>query len=128
MIVLQGEAKPYLLYRHGMVPIISPDGQRIVFTSGAIGKDWKEVWVGDVTGDSPRKLAEVGDQQILASPAWSPDGRWVAYGKDGNRPKVGGVQPLRFVWRLAAMRRPCWPNRTCQSQSGFSRARIRCSL
>ena len=81
VIVLQGEAKPYLLYRHGMVPIISPDGQRIVFTSGAIGKDWKEVWVGDVTGDSPRKLAEVGDQQILASPAWSPDGRWVAYGK-----------------------------------------------
>jgi Tol biopolymer transport system component len=53
----------------------------IAFTSGEFGRQWKAVWVGGTSGESPRKLVSVGDEEEVFSPVWSPDGNWIAYGR-----------------------------------------------
>jgi len=82
VITIFGEATPHLLYRHGENPAISPDGQLVAFigVDYQSGKLYQEVWVGGINGESPRKLA-TGEPISLFSPAWSPDGRWIAYSK-----------------------------------------------
>ncbi|MCM2317571.1 MAG: protein kinase, partial [Thermoanaerobaculia bacterium] len=53
-------------------PKLSPDGNRLVFASTREGGG---LFVMGTNGESVRKLADRG-----ADPAWSPDGRYVAYG------------------------------------------------
>ncbi|MGC2108174.1 MAG: protein kinase [Candidatus Korobacteraceae bacterium] len=81
VITILGEAESHLLYRHAMSTAISPDGRRIAFTSGQFGELWHEVWIGGVNGESPRKLVTAGEQEEVLSPVWSPNGRWIAYGR-----------------------------------------------
>ena len=78
---LLSEAQSYLLYPHGMESAVSPDGQGIVFTRWEVGELAHEVWVGGVNGESPRKLVATGGTGYVFSPVWSPDGRWIAYGR-----------------------------------------------
>jgi serine/threonine protein kinase/Tol biopolymer transport system component len=75
VINLLGEAAPHLLLQEAGWPAISPDGRLIAFMR------WDgtnmAVWVGGISGEAPRKLAE--ENQDMVSPSWSPDGRWIAY-------------------------------------------------
>ena len=54
-------------------PVPSPDGRRIAFTA------FDRLWVQELPDGTPRRVsaAEVGEYH----PAWSPDGRWIAYAR-----------------------------------------------
>jgi Tol biopolymer transport system component/predicted Ser/Thr protein kinase len=54
----------------------SPDGKRIVFTSGRSGS--QEIWVCDSDASNPRQLTFVGGRGA-GTPRWSPDGQQIAF-------------------------------------------------
>src|SRR5919199_1181447 len=83
-------------------PRPSPDGRRLVFT--ALDK----LWVMDLPNGKPRRLttATAGEH----SPAWSPDGKWVAY--------VTWTEEGGDVWRVAMDRPNARPERLSR-QSAF---------
>ncbi|MEQ1891672.1 MAG: amidohydrolase, partial [Planctomycetota bacterium] len=58
-----------------MQPTFSPDGARIAFTSDAGGGD--NLWVMKSDGSEPRQVTKE-TFRLLNSPAWSPDGEYLA--------------------------------------------------
>jgi serine/threonine protein kinase/Tol biopolymer transport system component len=80
VLTVLGEAVPQLLYRNGGEPAISADGRLLAFVNGESRNYGNEVQVGGINGEAPRKLAVADGDQTFTNPAWSPDGRWVAYG------------------------------------------------
>ena len=69
--------------RFARTPVTSPDGSRVVFEAGG----W--LWIDEGGEGSPRRLTDAtgylldtphpADQPLETGPAWSHDGRWVAY-------------------------------------------------
>ncbi|HUP23293.1 MAG TPA: amidohydrolase family protein [Thermoanaerobaculia bacterium] len=58
-----------------MQPRFSPDGAEIVFTSDRAGGD--NIWVIRRDGSQPRQISRE-EFRLANSPAWSPDGQWIA--------------------------------------------------
>lgn len=58
-----------------MQPRFSPDGKSLAFTSDRAGGD--NIWVADRDGKNPRQITKE-TFRLLNSPAWSPDGRFIA--------------------------------------------------
>jgi Tol biopolymer transport system component/imidazolonepropionase-like amidohydrolase len=57
-----------------MQPRISPDGQRIAFTSDRAGGD--NIWTMDVSGKDLKQVTKE-TYRLMTAPAWSPDGQWL---------------------------------------------------
>jgi dipeptidyl aminopeptidase/acylaminoacyl peptidase len=56
----------------------SPDGKQVAFITNISGR--RNIWLVPSAGGWPEQLT-VSDQR-QAAPAWSPSGRWIAYGSD----------------------------------------------
>jgi eukaryotic-like serine/threonine-protein kinase len=90
---------PHRLVENGINPNLSADGARLVFERGP------EIWTAAPDGSGARRIDGVPTRQMInvpASPALSPDGRWVAYfqqmeGPNGDLaviPLAGGTPRL----------------------------------
>lgn len=65
------------LHVFGSDPMLSPDGTKIVYCSGRDTIYW-EIYVVDTGGKSPKRLTDVNTGDACG-PAWSPDGKKIAY-------------------------------------------------
>jgi hypothetical protein len=79
LVTILGEAAPRLLYRGGAHSAISRDGQLIAFVNNQLGNSLNELLVGGVNGEPPRKLYSGKEGEVVLSPVWSLDSRWLAY-------------------------------------------------
>ncbi len=70
-------------------PTYSPDGSTIAFLSDRTGVE--NLWIADANGGNPRAVTRdrtTGDRpQIMASPAWTPDGEYIVVSR--SRPPQG---------------------------------------
>ncbi len=91
-----------------MQPRYSPDGKLIAYTSDAGGGD--NIWVMDRDGSNPRQVTKE-TFRLLNSPAWSPDGQYIAARKHFTSGRslgageiwlyhISGGQGLQMVKRL----------------------------
>jgi Tol biopolymer transport system component len=96
-------------------PAWSPDGRSLVFASPRVGGRY-DLWIQSLAdgrpAGPPRRLTD--HPGSVAHPAYSPDGRWIAYYRvvAGQRdvwtvPAAGG-EPLRFTDSPAADVHPAW--------------------
>lgn len=81
-------------------PDLDKDGSRLVYASGETGD--LEIWLKEIGGESPRRLTAHAGADY--KPAWSPDGRQVAYvsyrlGREELRVIDADGSGDRLVWR-----------------------------
>lgn len=94
-------------------PTISPDGRRIVFTSGRLGRP--ELYIMDADGTNVNVLTdfESSEKNYRADADWSPDGRTVAYSEWQNdhfqirTVRVTGSSP-KFLTDQGSNEQPSW--------------------
>jgi len=77
-------------------PRLSPSGKQVAFTLKVGDND--DLWILDVDRSAPTRFTF--EPSWNRSPAWSPDGRWLAYSSTGGtflRPANGAGQPQVLV-------------------------------
>lgn len=87
----------------------SPDGRRMVFQ--AVGR----LWIVDLPSGTPRRLTPDSFEPFEFSPAWSPDGRWLAFttwnGPGGGhlwRVRSAGGEPEQLTRETGEYVNPAW--------------------
>ena len=56
----------------------SPNGKQIAYATTSFGNK-KNILVVNIEGNNLRQLTRLGEGRWASSPAWSPDGQWIAY-------------------------------------------------
>ncbi len=90
-------------------PALSPDGKTLLFE--AVGSIWRK----EFPGGAPARLVEGDPETFELSPAWSADGREIAFAtwndaEGGHVWKVaaGGGKPVRLTARAGEYLNPAW--------------------
>jgi Tol biopolymer transport system component len=60
-------------------PVLSPDRSRIAVIKPDLEKQTNDLWVYDVASGKGTKITATQPREGVQAPAWSPDGRFVAY-------------------------------------------------
>jgi TolB protein len=106
------EEKVGVLAQH---PSLSPSGQELVFDADFDGRS--RLWIAGLDGSRLRKISSLGNPEALVTdlePAWSPDGRKIAYtSMDGAARDIWVVQadgayPVRLTANGAENGHPAW--------------------
>lgn len=82
---------------HDWKPVMTPDGQRVVFVSNRGGK--VNLWTMTIAENEPRQLTTGANDDM---PAITPDGRWVIYrtSKKVKRVPIAGGDPEDLIDRV----------------------------
>ncbi|MDP2744129.1 MAG: hypothetical protein Q8P00_03570, partial [Dehalococcoidia bacterium] len=72
----------------------SPDGQRLALVDGTGRSSWENKQITSITASgSFQLLSKAGHADLF--PAWSPDGRWLAFSGVPAAPGIGGGDPAK---------------------------------
>jgi serine/threonine-protein kinase len=74
-------------------PRFSPDGLRIALTIADATSNNNDIWIYDWERDILTRLTTFPGTDTL--PVWSPDGRWIAYGSQRDRPGIFNLYAQR---------------------------------
>lgn len=110
-----GGARPVKLIastRFDSNPQVSPDGNKLAFTSDRSGAF--QIWLSALDGSNPSQLTSFSSP-MTASPRWSPDGQWLAFDSlSGSNRDVyiaradGTGSPRRLTEEPSEDARPSW--------------------
>jgi dipeptidyl aminopeptidase/acylaminoacyl peptidase len=80
-------------------PAVSPNGSRIALARFGGNRHGQEIWTVTSTGAEASQLTT---GVVDASPAWTPDGKYIAFARSSSRPGIyvipsGGGTPTRIV-------------------------------